>query len=87
MIGLEEVEKEWREEFGLLELSKLSRFYGINRDLFNNEDIVAKTWIDIAFNDVKIHRGNIVAPAKVFVIFKTLVYAVYRIKKYGTESA
>ncbi|XP_057292192.1 39S ribosomal protein L38, mitochondrial-like [Hydractinia symbiolongicarpus] len=64
MVSLEDIDKEWRKEFGLFDLNNLSKFYGLNRDLFNNDDVVAKVWLDVAFNDVKIHRGNIIEPKK-----------------------
>jgi len=63
-VDLDQTELEWKKEYGLFDLHKLARFYGITQDAFNGDDIVVKTWLDIAFNDEKIHRGNVVQPAQ-----------------------
>lgn len=73
MIPLDEVEKQWQIEFGLFDVQNLAKFYGITKDLFGSEDIVLDTWIDVAFNDVRIHRGNIVEAAEVSE-YKTNIY-------------
>jgi len=64
-LPLDEIEAEWRKEFGLFDVNKLIRFNGISSDLFKSDDVIMKTWLDVAFNDVKIHRGNLVAPSQV----------------------
>jgi len=59
-ISVDEVEEDWRREFGLAEINKLATFYAIDRDLFNGETFAMQTWLDVSFNDtLKIHRGNI----------------------------
>ena len=56
---------EWKQEFGIHDVNNLAKFNGIKRDLFQSDDVILKTWIDVAFNDVKIHRGNFVNPSQV----------------------
>lgn len=69
MIPLDEVEQQWQTEFGLFDVRNLAKFYGITKDLFSqSEDVVLDTWLDVAFDDVKIHRGNIVAASQVSVL-------------------
>ena len=67
-VNLDVIQEEWRREFGLLDLNKVSSFYGINRDIFNGEDFIVKTWLDVTFNDISIHRGNFVQPNQVIKI-------------------
>ena len=67
-VDLDVIREEWRKEFGLLDVNKVSSFYGINRDVFNGEDFIVKTWLDVMFNDVRIHRGNFVQPNQVIEI-------------------
>ena len=64
-VDLDVIREEWRKEFGLLDVNKVSSFYGINRDVFNGEDFIVKTWLDVMFNDIRIHRGNFVQPNQV----------------------
>jgi len=58
MIDVDAVESEWCEEFGLQEITKLATFYGIDRDIFNDQKIPVQTWLDVSFNSLPIHRGN-----------------------------
>jgi len=59
-ISVDEVEEEWRQEFGLAEINKLAEFYAIDRDLFNGQALPMQTWLDVSFNDsLNIHRGNL----------------------------
>lgn len=67
-VDLDVIREEWRKEFGLLDVNKVSSFYGINRDVFNGEDFIVKTWLDVMFNDIRIHRGNFVQPNQVIEI-------------------
>ena len=67
-VDLGVIREEWRKEFGLLDVNKVSSFYGINRDVFNGEDFIVKTWLDVMFNDIRIHRGNFVQPNQVIEI-------------------
>ena len=62
MVSIDDIEEEWRNEFGLIDINNLTKFYGINRDLFNNNDVTAETWLDISFDKLKIHRGNMIEP-------------------------
>jgi len=73
-ISIDEVEENWREEYGLSDVSKLSNFYGINRDVFNNKDIKVSTFLDISFDTLKIHRGNMVEPAKLSYLPRDVEY-------------
>ena len=67
-VDLDVIREEWRKEFGSLDVNKVSSFYGINRDVFNGEDFIVKTWLDVMFNDIRIHRGNFVQPNQVIEI-------------------
>ena len=58
LVSLEEIEKEWKKDYGLIEIHKLAKFYGINRDLFQGKDIALETILDVVFNNTKVHRGN-----------------------------
>jgi len=64
MISVDDVEQDWQEEYGFDDINNLSRFYGINRDLFNNKDVNIETWLGISFGNTNIHRGNIVSPTE-----------------------
>lgn len=64
LISIDEVEEEWRQEFGLQEISNLASFYGIHRDIFDNKAIPMQTWLDVSFGASKIHRGNMLSAAQ-----------------------
>lgn len=64
MISVDDVENEWQEEYGFDDVNNVAKFYGINRDLFDNKDVNVETWLDIEFGSLKIHRGNIVTPSE-----------------------
>lgn len=73
-LPLDEIEEEWKQEFGLLDVNKLAKFNGIKRDLYQSDDVILKTWLDVAFNDVKIHRGNLVNPSQLLEAPKEIMF-------------
>ena len=67
-IPLDEVKKEWSTTKGLKEVAFLAKYYAIFRDIFDGEEFKPLVWLNIAYGNDSVHRGNIIEPAKVSLI-------------------
>jgi len=78
LVCLDDVEADWRADFGLADIEHLASFYGIDRDMFGGNKIDLNTWLDVSFEASNIHRGNIVKASELLTQPTNVTYSLQK---------
>ena len=76
-IPLDKVKGEWSKTRGLKEVAFLAKYYGIFRDLFDGKEYQPNIWLDIEYQNVFAHRGNIIAPSEVCTVSQRMLSIIF----------
>ncbi len=64
-IPLETVKIEWAKTRGLREVAFLAKYYGIFKHVFKGKEFKPQVWLDVNYENTRVHRGNIIQPSEV----------------------